>query len=419
MARGLFLGFPGHGHVNPTIGLIKELISTGDEITYYCTEEFRSKIEPTGAKFISYDAISVEDATKGDYINSFRHLTSICSGLLESLWRAKEDNYNYDYIIYDSMINIGDKVAKIFKIPYSIRSVTTFAFSRKLLYSLSQGNMNMLFNFDFKEIYSRIRDMKKKYKVNFLSDFGKSLMRNKADMNIVFTSDYFQPRIHDFNRKYKFVGPSIVNRNEIADFEIENIDNKKVIFISLGTVANKNVNFYKESFKAFKDKDDCMVIMSIGKKNDISELGDIPKNFLVYNYVPQLELLKKVDLFITHGGMNSTSEGLYNNIPLIVVPQFGDQFIVGKRVQELNAGINLSNRNITADDILKAFDKISDNKKYFIENAQKIGKSLRSSGGYKQAKYEIDTLIRRRTQRNNIGIITWFKKSAYCYKSKE
>ena len=55
MARGLFLAFPGHGHVNPTIGLVNELIRKGDEIIYICSEEFRSKFENTGAKFIGFD----------------------------------------------------------------------------------------------------------------------------------------------------------------------------------------------------------------------------------------------------------------------------------------------------------------------------------------------------------------------------
>lgn len=393
MAKGLFLGFPGHGHVNPTIGLVKELISDGDEITYYCTEEFRSKIEITGAKFIAYNAVSVEQAIKGNYINSFRHLTSICNGLLDSLWETKEDNY--DYIIYDSMINIGDKIAKLLKIPYSIRSITTFAFSRKLLYDLTQSNIRMLLNFNFKEIHSRVRKMKRSYNVNFLRDFLKSLIKNDADMNIVFTSEYFQPRIQDFSDKYKFVGPSIANRNEVTNFEIDNEENKKIIFISLGTVANQNLDFYRESFKAFKGKDEFLVIMSIGKKNNIKDLGEIPKNFLVYNYVPQLELLKKVDIFITHGGMNSTSEALYNEIPLIVVPQFGDQFIVGKRVEKLGAGINLKKKNISANKILNAFNKISCNEEYFLKNVKKVRESLKMAGGYKKAKYEIDKLIGR------------------------
>ena len=65
--------------------------------------------------------------------------------------------------------------------------------------------------------------------------------------------------------------------------------------------------------------------MSIGNKTEISDLGNIPKNFIVKNYVPQTELLKYTKLFITHGGMNSTHEGIYNGVPLVVIPQSADQ----------------------------------------------------------------------------------------------
>ena len=122
--------------------------------------------------------------------------------------------------------------------------------------------------------------------------------------------------------------------------------------------------------------------MSIGKRINIKDLGEIPENFKLYNYVPQLEVLKQVNLFITHGGMNSSSEGLYNNIPLIVVPQFGDQFMVAARVVQLSAGVSLI-KDVDSDSIKEAVNKILENDSY-KENARKIGESLKEAGGYKR-----------------------------------
>ncbi|HEX6552489.1 MAG TPA: MFS transporter, partial [Ktedonobacteraceae bacterium] len=56
------------------------------------------------------------------------------------------------------------------------------------------------------------------------------------------------------------------------------------------------------------------------------------------DFVPQLEILQRAALFITHGGMNSASEGMYYGVPLIVIPQAQDQFYVAKRVTRLKAG---------------------------------------------------------------------------------
>ena len=68
MARGLFLIIPGHGHVNPTIGLVEELIKKGDEIVYITADIFRDKLEKVGAKFIGYsgDTVLSFNSTEGN-----------------------------------------------------------------------------------------------------------------------------------------------------------------------------------------------------------------------------------------------------------------------------------------------------------------------------------------------------------------
>ena len=67
--------------------------------------------------------------------------------------------------------------------------------------------------------------------------------------------------------------------------------------------------------------------MSIGKNINIKDLGDIPVNFNIYNHVPQLQVLKETDIFITHGGLNSINEGIIlQNLPFIIIPIFFDQF---------------------------------------------------------------------------------------------
>ena len=52
------------------------------------------------------------------------------------------------------------------------------------------------------------------------------------------------------------------------------------------------------------------VIMSVGKSIDPESLEDIPAHFTIRQSVPQLEVLEKADLFISHGGMNSTMEAM-------------------------------------------------------------------------------------------------------------
>ena len=45
MATICFFSIPAHGHVNPTLPLVRELTARGHRVLYYNTEEFREKIE--------------------------------------------------------------------------------------------------------------------------------------------------------------------------------------------------------------------------------------------------------------------------------------------------------------------------------------------------------------------------------------
>ena len=70
MKNIMFFCIPAHGHHNPTIAVVKELVQRGNTVRYYSFREFQSKIESTGAEFIACDDLlpeisqEVENGTK-------------------------------------------------------------------------------------------------------------------------------------------------------------------------------------------------------------------------------------------------------------------------------------------------------------------------------------------------------------------
>ena len=74
-----------------------------------------------------------------------------------------------------------------------------------------------------------------------------------------------------------------------------------------------------------------------------------------------------MDIFITHGGLNSVQEGLLAGIPLILIPQQCDQFDNAKRIEELEAGISLDKNKIeiTADVLKDAANNIIVNREKY------------------------------------------------------
>lgn len=134
------------------------------------------------------------------------------------------------------------------------------------------------------------------------------------------------------------------------------------------------------------------MIISIGKTLKKEQLGKIPNNFYVYNFVPQIEVLKRTDLFITHGGMNSTSEAMYFGVPLIVVPQVANQPIVEKRIEDLELGRVINKNNISSNIIRNYANEILNNDRY-KDNMMKMRTKLRQAGGEERAVELINEMI--------------------------
>lgn len=393
MSKAIVINFPAEGHINPTIGVVKELVNRGEEVIYYCEEEYRCKLQNTDVKFRNYggmlEEINLENRMK-DMFNPlqmvYRFLRTTEKAipfLLESINREK-----FDYMIYDQHFILGRILAEILTIP-TVASCTTFAMTKEILEDMKEKfneiDVNSTLYKECNTIMNRISD---RYNVKIHS--LEELFHYESDITLVFTSKYFQPHSDSFNDHVKFIGPSIISRNEEMEFPLYKLEGKSVIYISMGTELNEQLELYKKCMQAFKDFNGIVVI-SVGKEIDLMEFSNTPSHFIIRPYVPQLEILKYADVFITHGGMNSVSEGLYHNTPLIILPITNDQPFVAKRVEELNAGIVLNYKSVTVAELKEATNTLLNNSSY-KEASTVIGRSLRESGGYRRAVDEIFNL---------------------------
>ncbi|MFU1798162.1 macrolide family glycosyltransferase [Paenibacillus azoreducens] len=397
MARVLFINGGSEGHINPTIGVVQELISRGEEVVYFCIEAFRERIEETGATVRTFDDQKfIKAFVSGgrnyllERINGLLHTADIVvPSVLEQI-----EGEHFDYIIHDSMFGCGRLLAQILKLP-AINSCTSFAQTKDSFDDM----MEQFFKNIPTEIVKPINDtfqsltekVSEKYNVEIQSPY--EVFCNPALLTIVYTTREFQPDGEAFDPTYKFVGPSISSRLTQKDFDFTEIQGKKPIYISLGTVFNHAIDFYKLCFEALGNTDHA-IVMSIGNKTQASDLGGIPDNFIVKNYVPQTDILQYAKLFITHGGMNSTHEGLYYGVPLIVIPQSADQPVIAEQVANIGAGIKLQMQSLTANQLREAVDHVL-SLSSFKKAVANISESLRKSGGYHQA---VDEIFKFRSQ---------------------
>ena len=390
MSKIAFVCIPAHGHTNPTLGVVRELVQRGHEVWYYSYETFKEKIEETGAKFIPCDIYNAEihlTAEEGARVGkdlAFSTKLLVDTTLAQDEMVCKQmDEFQPDCIVADSMAVWGKSVAIKRNIPF-VSSTTTFAFNQHSSKYMKQG-IGQLFGmlFSMPKINKQLKRLQDKgYPItNILS-----IIQNDNDTNtIVYTSKEFQPCAETFSDKYSFVGPSIRPAKE----EIQKSE-KKLVYISLGTVTNLLLQFYKNAIEALKDSD-YEVILSIGENTDSKTLGEIPANFKVYNSVDQIAVLQKADAFITHCGMNSASEGLYFEVPLVLFPQTPEQGAVATRTSQVGAGIHLEKN--TPEAIRLAVETVLQEESY-KENAIKISKSFKESGGASAAADKILKVIK-------------------------
>ncbi|MBL0386904.1 glycosyl transferase family 1 [Tumebacillus sp. ITR2] len=391
MARFLFVNAGSEGHINPTLGVVQELTSRGAEVVYVTIEAFREHLERAGAsvrtiddqKFIKAFVSGGRNYTLERINGLLRTADLVIPSVLEQI-----KGEHFDAIIHDSMFGCGRLLAQILKLP-AINSCTSFAQSKESFDKM----MEPFFTEVPAEIVKPITDtfqsltesVKEKYGVEIQSPY--EVFCNPAPLTIVYTTREFQPSGEAFDPTYKFVGPSISSRFTQENFDMTAIEGKKPIYISLGTVFNRAVDFYKLCFEALGNTDHT-IVMSIGDKTQFSELGEIPKNFIVKNYVPQTEVLQYASLFITHGGMNSTQEGLYYGVPLLVLPQGADQPIIAQQVAKIGAGLALHMQSLTATQLREAVEHVVGHPS-FTKTVADVRESFRKAGGYQQAVDEI------------------------------
>ncbi|HEX6554388.1 MAG TPA: macrolide family glycosyltransferase [Ktedonobacteraceae bacterium] len=392
MAKYIFFNFPADGHVNPTLAIVAELVARGEEVIYYLPERFRQTIEATGTTFRPYQstlftrqheqsAPPVSQAL-GDQriamllVIMIQESLQVIPQLLESV-RAEQA----DCLVYDSMFLWGRIVAQTLHLPaialhpsYAANQQSNVFGSAAQRFQLSPERMAIL--------NSTLAQLSALYGVPPCD--MRSILMHTEPLIIVFLPRAFQPGGETFDERYLFVGPSFQpHRDERLDFPFEQLGIQPLLYIALGTVFNHQANFYRTCFTAFGGTA-WRVMLSVGPYIERTALPAIPGNFIVAPRMPQLEVLSRANLFISHGGMNSVMESLSYGVPLVVIPQISEQAVTAQRVQELGLGIALDREMATAERLREAVAQIAHDPS-FRTRTRVMQQAIRVAGGWKLA----------------------------------
>jgi MGT family glycosyltransferase len=403
MAKTIFFNIPAHGHINPSLPVITELVKRGEQVICVNADNMRSQTESTGAAFVAYPEIAeleglMAQAGGGNIPRNALTLTQIGERLFpftRDLLQAEKP----DYVIFDSLCAWAKYAAQSLGIP-AVASIATLLIAPGELPPFTLGMVAQTLGQMLPVMPEYLRTARRMRQTFGVQPGGlMSAVMSTGDLNLIYTSAQFQPSADRFGDRYKFVGPSLSPRQNHNDFPFDQLVRRPLIYISLGTINNNKPDFYRQCFSAFADFPG-QVILSVGKKIDLETLDEIPDNFIVRGFVPQLEVLQRVDLFITHGGMNSVQEGLWYGVPLIAIPQQVEQAVVARQVQKQGAGLALGVKppfgEVNTAELRAAADHILSDSNPYRRAACRLGESFRQAGGYTRAVDEIMAFTRQR-----------------------
>lgn len=376
MVRFLFVNLPLSSHINPTPGLVRELTQKGHHVTYVLAKEYHERLEGTGATLISYDKYDSEWSEARRILIGFERAYNTAK-------RIGQEN-DFDALVHEGFFIFANKLAKELNLP-RIRLFSTFAFNENVL--------NRMFETGGKHL----KTLKKSHPMNiFLTgyfDFFKGMMetsdllnettQNVPDLNIAYTSKNFQYLSEQFDdERFYYVGPPIEeDRIKKAKFNWDDM-RRPIIYIAFGTRVDR---FSKSIFQACFDalgEIDATIIASVGKLVD--KFNDLPDNVQVYSRVAQIHLLRHVDLFITHGGMNSVNEAIHAGVPMLVHPIINDEMVVAEQIERLELGKRLNLKEATPHEIrTTAFNIL--NSEIIKERMKEESEIMHSLGGNKKA----------------------------------
>ena len=176
----------------------------------------------------------------------------------------------------------------------------------------------------------------------------------------------FCPREFDFPRERPpvgaaFVEPSIDLRRHGTAFPWHEIaEEKPLVYCSLGTIAvswPERVRPFLQTFLDALSLDPShQGVVAIGSALQKEDLR-CPPNAVVVSEAPQIDVLRRAALFVTHGGFNSVKEAIHFGVPMLVAPLFYDQPGNAARVVHHGLGARANFRRITAPELRALIDR--------------------------------------------------------------
>src|SRR5260221_1043602 len=193
-----------------------------------------------------------------------------------------------------------------------------------------------------------------------------------------FESSHWPPQFH-------YTGPFHDGAGRIdVDFPWERLTGEPLIYASMGTMLDDLADVYRTIIAATEEQKGMQLVLSVGDGLDPKQMGALPSNTILVKRAPQLELLKRASLCITHAGLNTVLESLGQGVPQVAIPVTVDQPGVAARIAEKKTGLFVPLKKLTVSRLSLLLDQVL-NEPTYRDNARNFQTVIAETNGLSRA----------------------------------
>ncbi len=352
-----------HGHVNPSLELIRELAARGHRVTYAIPDQgdFVSLVSGAGAEPRVYRSVlpteEDPDAWGTELIDNVEPFLDDAIQALPQLAALYEGDAP-DLVLYDIAAYPARVLAHRWGVPIVQLSPAMVAWEG---YETEVGEgltATITSSERGRAYYARWRSWLDE---NGLGGMDPDRFMGRPDHSLVMIPRALQPHADRVDpARYTFVGACQGDRSHQGDWSAPpEAGDAKVLLISLGSTFTRQPTFYRACLDAFGSLPGWHVVLQYGKHLDRADVGPLPANAEAHPWVPQLAILRRADAFITHAGAGGAQEGLATATPMVCVPQAADQFGNAEILQGLGVAVHLPMEEATPGALRAAVERLT------------------------------------------------------------
>lgn len=405
---------PISGHLNPALALARELHDRGHAVAYFGFLDAESKVRAAGIDFVP---VSTDGMPRGSVPALMRRQGEL-TGLAALRWILhclQQENLRYlrdlhpalaawrpEALLIDQIAYGAGSIAQKLGLPYvtlcnalpvhADLSVPPFATDwrpqpgrrGRVLTWLASLPLRPLLRHHFRPLDQERRKL------------GLPLLRPEtlADSPLAILSQQpvgFEFLQRQFPGHFHLTGPwQRPATREPFPFPYERLDGRPLIYASLGTLQNRIEPIFRAIAEAIAPLD-AQLVLALGA-TDASIPANLPGSPVVVPFAPQLELLRRASLVITHAGLNTALESLAHGVPMVAIPIANDQPGVAARIRACGAGEFLPLRRLTAPRLRRLVGRVLADPAY-LQAARRMQRQIQEADGLSHAAELIERVI--------------------------